>query len=58
MATVKVGTPGQNIVLAIDTGSSDTWVLDVTADLCTDPQYQAEEMTGCQTPCKRRRIQE
>jgi len=50
MATVTVGTPGQDVALAIDTGSSDTWVLDSKADLCTDEEYQAEERTGCQTP--------
>lgn len=52
MATVTVGTPSQDISLAIDTGSSDTWVLSSKADLCTDRTYQAEEGTGCQTPCK------
>lgn len=51
MATVKVGTPPQDVSLAIDTGSSDTWVLDVKADLCSDKAYQAEEATGCETPC-------
>jgi hypothetical protein len=52
MATVTVGTPPQEIALAIDTGSSDTWVLDSKADLCTDTEYQEEEGTGCQTPCE------
>lgn len=52
MATVTVGTPPQDISLAIDTGSSDTWVLDSEALLCTDADTQAEEGTGCQTPCK------
>lgn len=52
MATVTVGTPSQDISLAIDTGSSDTWVLSSEADLCTDKAYQAEEGTGCQTPCR------
>lgn len=51
MATVTVGTPPQDVALAIDTGSSDTWVLDSKADLCTDEEYQSEEQTGCQTAC-------
>jgi hypothetical protein len=33
--SVQVGTPGQDINLAIDTGSSDVWVLSSNASICT-----------------------
>lgn len=49
MATVSVGTPGQQQALAIDTGSSDVWVLDVSADACTDPLIQEQAFDGCIT---------
>lgn len=49
MATVKVGTPGQTQTLAIDTGSSDVWVLDVSTDACTDPSIQEQYQDGCAT---------
>lgn len=49
MATVSVGTPGQQQILAIDTGSSDVWVLDVSADACTDPSIQQQAEDGCIT---------
>ena len=52
MAAVSVGTPAQQIDLAIDTGSSDVWLLDVTADLCTNTAEQAYYDSGCQTTCK------
>jgi hypothetical protein len=52
IAQVSVGTPPQNINLAIDTGSSDVWVIASTADLCTEPALQAYDMDGCDTPCK------
>ena len=52
IANVSVGTPPQNVQLVIDTGSSDVWLLDVSADLCTNTTDQAEEDSGCQTPCK------
>jgi predicted aspartyl protease len=40
MANVTVGTPGQEISLVIDTGSSDVFVLSSTADQCTDAYLQ------------------
>lgn len=40
-----VGTPGQDVHLLLDTGSSDTWVLDSSADICNKDG-------GCVTPCK------
>ncbi|OLN96398.1 putative aspartic-type endopeptidase OPSB 2 [Colletotrichum chlorophyti] len=46
-AEVEVGTPGQKALLHIDTGSSDTWVIDRGADLCTTRYLQAEYGTGC-----------
>ena len=52
MVTVNVGTPGQRQTLAIDTGSSDVWVLDVSADACTNVTIQAEEEDGCDSTCK------
>ena len=52
VAQVSVGTPPQNINLAIDTGSSDVWVIASTADLCTDLALQAYAEDGCTTPCK------
>lgn len=54
MATVSVGTPGQQQTLAIDTGSSDVWVLAVSADACTDPSIQEQAMDGCDSTCKSR----
>ncbi|RDW77435.1 hypothetical protein BP6252_05488 [Coleophoma cylindrospora] len=41
MASVSVGTPAQKLYLAIDTGSSDVWLLSKTADLCTSAADQA-----------------
>lgn len=46
IAKVNVGTPAQSITLAIDTGSSDVWLMDVSADLCVDPSLQAQNGRG------------
>ncbi|EFQ32674.1 eukaryotic aspartyl protease [Colletotrichum graminicola] len=46
-STVQVGTPGQKAMLQIDTGSSDTWILDSQADLCSSGSLQRQYGTGC-----------
>ncbi|KAK1977267.1 aspartic peptidase domain-containing protein [Colletotrichum cereale] len=46
-SAVQVGTPGQKAMLHIDTGSSDTWVLDGQADLCSSRSMQRQYGTGC-----------
>jgi hypothetical protein len=46
LATVSVGTPGQTIVLDIDTGSSDVYVISNHADECTELSVQ-EQYGGC-----------
>jgi len=35
-ANISVGTPPQPLILGIDTGSTDTWVLSNTADICAN----------------------
>ncbi|KAI0018084.1 aspartic peptidase domain-containing protein [Xylariomycetidae sp. FL0641] len=40
-AEVSVGTPPQTVNLILDTGSSDLWVLDSHADLCSSQKLQA-----------------
>jgi len=54
LATVAVGTPPQTVKLVLDTGSSDTWLVAKSADLCVNVADQAEEGGGCVTPCKLR----
>lgn len=44
---VQVGTPGQKTLMHLDTGSSDTWVVDKQADLCTSRSLQRKYGTGC-----------
>jgi hypothetical protein len=52
VVSVTVGTPPQNVDLIVETGSSDTWLLDSTADLCTQSSLQSYYGDGCATPCK------
>ena len=46
---VQVGTPAQDIKLAIDTGSSDVWVLDSNSTACSSSFATSSE---CETPCE------
>lgn len=46
-AEVSLGTPPQTVRLIVDTGSSDVWVLDNNADLCTDRSMQEYYGGGC-----------
>ncbi|TGJ84810.1 hypothetical protein E0Z10_g3988 [Xylaria hypoxylon] len=39
-AEVALGTPPQPVILILDTGSSDVWVLDSNADLCRSQNLQ------------------
>lgn len=48
---VEAGTPPQPQTLFVDTGSSDVWLLDSGADLCSNPRLQATHGGGCETTC-------
>jgi predicted aspartyl protease len=53
IATVSVGTPGQTITLAIDTGSSDVWMMSADADICTSAALQEQVgKGGCSSTCQ------
>lgn len=51
MISVKVGKPPQDIDLVIATGSSDTWLVAATADLCIDDVLLSQYYSPCITPC-------
>ncbi|RDL36107.1 Acid protease [Venustampulla echinocandica] len=46
---VEIGTPPQSQTLFVDTGSSDVWLLDSDADLCSSRRLQAANRGGCGT---------
>jgi elongation factor G len=51
-ATCRMGTPGQNLTLQLDTGSSDTWVPDSAATVCRQTSTQEGCRLGnCMAPC-------
>lgn len=49
-AEFEIGTPGQKISFLLDTGSSDTWVNSVNADLCSSDSLQSTN-GYCMTTC-------
>lgn len=44
---VEVGTPGQKQTMVLDTGSSDAWIVDSDADLCSDRSLQKVYGDSC-----------
>lgn len=46
-ASVSVGTPGQDIDMILDTGSSDAFIVAAGADLCERPSLQLIYQTEC-----------
>lgn len=51
-ASVSVGTPGQDINMVLDTGSSDAFIVASGADLCESPRLQLVYQTTCGQTCK------
>lgn len=51
-ASVSVGTPGQDVTMVLDTGSSDAWVIATDADLCTERRLQVKYGETCGATCE------
>ena len=51
-ASVSVGTPGQDIDMILDTGSSDAFIVASGADLCESPRLQLIYQTSCGQTCE------
>lgn len=51
-ASVSVGTPGQDIDMILDTGSSDAFIVAAGADLCESPRLQLIYQTSCGQTCE------
>jgi elongation factor G len=48
-ATCRLGTPGQNVTLQLDTGSSDIWVPDSQAKVCRKAGTEGCVLGTCMT---------
>lgn len=51
-ASVSVGTPGQDIDMVLDTGSSDAFIIASGADLCESSRLQIQYQTSCGQTCE------
>jgi elongation factor G len=49
-ATCRMGTPGQNLTMQLDTGSSDIWVPDSAAPVCQQAGRGGCTLGTCMTP--------